>query len=182
MAFRPHSRRNKSSSFSDTISDDSSVTTATPDSTPLRYLGIPFSWEQVPGIAKKNNHKKTDSSQDLLPLPPSGNIVHPSLTTKKYDISTSFQNDPFFAAFVECSKDKEFEMRHVFRKSSEYSSNQKSGFVVSMYSSCKRTCAVSESIVYRRRSDTDYFLATDGDQTVAKRSVAKRSVAKSKSY
>ncbi|XP_071696240.1 uncharacterized protein [Rutidosis leptorrhynchoides] len=150
---RPHSRRSKSSSFSDTISDDSSVTTATPDSTPLRYLGIPFSWEQVPGIAKKNNHKKTDSSQNLLPLPPSGNIIHSSPTKNNYNTNRSFRKDPFFAALVECSKDKDFE-NGGFKKSS---SNERTGFVVSLYSSCKRTCVVSDSIVYRRRSGTDFF-------------------------
>ncbi|XP_071704240.1 uncharacterized protein [Rutidosis leptorrhynchoides] len=115
MDILSHSRRNKSSSFS-AISDKSSVTTATPATTPLRYLGIPFSWEHVPGIAKKNNYKKTESSQSLLPLPP---------LMKKYNTNRSFQNDPFFAAFVECSKDKEFHVGD-FRKNS---SNERTGFV-----------------------------------------------------
>jgi hypothetical protein len=139
-----HSRRSKSFSFSDT-SDDSSIETAITSpspSTPLRYLGIPFSWEQVPGIAKKNNYKKSESSQNLL-LPPPGNALSSLPTMKKYSSSSSFKKDPFFAAFVECSKDKKL----------ENSTGEKSGFVVGMYTSCKRSCSVSESIVYRRRSD-----------------------------
>ncbi|KAI3686859.1 hypothetical protein L1987_80548 [Smallanthus sonchifolius] len=142
-----HSRRSKSFSFSDTISDDPSAT----------LLGIPFSWEQFPGIPKNNTHKNDHkSSQNLLPLPPSTNSVHHSPTMKKYSTSRSFRNDPFLAAFVECSKDKEFESKH------------RSRFAVSMYSSCKRTCAVSESIVYRPRSSAGYILATDEDLSVAK--------------
>nr|GEU42412.1 hypothetical protein [Tanacetum cinerariifolium] len=142
-----HSRRSKSFSFSD-ISDDSSIETTITSpspSTPLRYLGIPFSWEQVPGIAKKNNYKKSESSQNLL-LPPPGNAINPSPMTKKYSSTRSFKKDPFFAAFVECSKDKNLE-------NSKFSTGERSGFVVSMYTSCKRSCSVSESIVYRRRPD-----------------------------
>ncbi|KAL4566207.1 hypothetical protein LXL04_030319 [Taraxacum kok-saghyz] len=144
-----HPRRIKSLSFSDSMSDDSSVTTPVP-STPLRYLGIPFSWEQFPGIPKKYIYKKSNSSQNLLPLPPSSHAAHHSPTMKKSSSSQCLNKDPFFAAFVECSKDKEFEVEGL-RKSSN-----RSGFVVSMYSSCKRTCAVSESIVYRRRSSTGF--------------------------
>ncbi|KAK1407654.1 hypothetical protein QVD17_39275 [Tagetes erecta] len=149
-----HSRR-RSKSF--TLSDDHSATF----STPLHYLSIPFSWEQFPGIPKKNTHKKTDSSQSLLPLPPSTNPGHQTRVVKKYSNNRSFRKDPFFAAFVECSKDNEFESKN--------STSDRSGFVVSMYSSCKRTCAVSESIVYRPRSSRGYVLATDHeDVNIAK--------------
>ncbi|KAL8216209.1 hypothetical protein R6Q57_023046 [Mikania cordata] len=149
------SRRSKSFSFSDTISNDTS--------TPLQYLGIPFSWEQFPGIPK-NTHTNDDSSQSLLPLPPSGNSGHHSPAMKKYRSSRSFRNDPFLAAFVECSKDKEYEIDG----RSKCPASDRSGFVVSMYSSCKRSCAVSESIVYRPRSATGYILATNEGLTVAK--------------
>ncbi|KAL7597283.1 uncharacterized protein LOC111908794 [Lactuca sativa] len=150
-----HSRRSKSFTFSDSISDDSSVTTPIP-STPIRYLGIPFSWEQFPGIPKKNTYKKSNLTQHLLPLPPSSHAPHQSPTMKKSSSSQNFRKDPFFAAFIECSKDKEFEVNGL-RKSSKLPSVDRSGFVVSMYSSCKRTCAVSESIVFRRRSSTCYL-------------------------
>ncbi|KAI3504877.1 hypothetical protein L1887_26641 [Cichorium endivia] len=150
-----HSRRSKSFSYSDSISDDSSITTPIP-STPLRYLGIPFSWEQFPGIPKKSTYKKSNSSQNLLPLPPSSNSNHQSPTPKKSSSSQSSKKDPFLAAFIECSKDKEFEVDGL-SKSSKFPSADRSGFVVSMYSSCKRSCGVSESIVYRRRSSTNYL-------------------------
>ncbi|KAM0019337.1 hypothetical protein Hdeb2414_s0011g00375661 [Helianthus debilis subsp. tardiflorus] len=159
MDFRRHSRRSKSFPSSTTISDDPSATL----STPLHYLSIPFSWEKFPGIPKNNNHNNDDSSQNLLPLPPSSH----SPTMKKYSGSRSFRNDPFLAAFVECSKDKEFEMESGGERSKRPTSDR-SGFVVSMYSSCKRSCAVSESIVYRPRSSTGYILATDQDLSVAK--------------
>lgn len=148
-----HSRRSESFTVS---SDDHSTTF----STPLHYLSIPFSWEQFPGIPKKNTHKKTDSSQSLLPLPPSSNLVHQTRAMKKYSNNRSFRKDPFFAAFVECSKDNDqFE-------SKSSSSDRSGGFVVSMYSSCKRMCAVSESIVYRPRSSRGYVLATGREDHV----------------
>ncbi|XP_039022469.1 uncharacterized protein LOC120154915 [Hibiscus syriacus] len=38
--------------------------------TPLRFSGVPFSWEHSPGVPKKlQNHKKKESTK-LLPLPP----------------------------------------------------------------------------------------------------------------
>nr|XP_043608265.1 uncharacterized protein LOC122580059 [Erigeron canadensis] len=161
---RRHTRRmSRSFSFSDTSFNDNSSSSKTLDhtpipSTPLRYLGIPFSWEQVPGIPKKNTSKNNESSYPLLPLPPSGNAIHPLPTMKKFNNSRSFGKDPFLAAFLECSKDKKFDINVAFNKDEKFSAGQRNGFVVSMYSSCKRTCSVSESIVYRRRSsDQDYF-------------------------
>ncbi|KAI3672967.1 hypothetical protein L6452_39072 [Arctium lappa] len=157
---RRHSRRRKSVSYTDSLisDDDSSVTAAASiPSTPLRYLGIPFSWEQFPGIPKKNTYKKDESSQNLLPPPPSSITTHQSqsptmmMMKKKNKSSQNFRKDPFFAALVECSKDNNKELE-------EMSKGSAAGFVVSMlYSSCKRTCAVSESIVYRRRSPADYL-------------------------
>ncbi|KAK9080176.1 hypothetical protein SSX86_001851 [Deinandra increscens subsp. villosa] len=147
------SRRSNSFSFSDTISDDSSAT----------LFAIPFSWEQFPGIPKNNTHKNNhESSQNLLPLPPSTTSVNQSPTTKKYSSSRSFRNDPFLAAFVECAKDKEFE------SSKRPTTSDRSGFGVGMYLSCKRTSAVSESIVFRRRVTAGYVLATGDHGIVAK--------------
>ncbi|OIV91399.1 hypothetical protein TanjilG_02017 [Lupinus angustifolius] len=69
--------------------------------TPLRFSGVPFSWEHLPGIPKKQNSKnKKDSSLKILPLPPP---THSS--KKKNSVQTSVKKDPFFAAMVECSKD-----------------------------------------------------------------------------
>ncbi|KVH98759.1 uncharacterized protein LOC112511746 [Cynara cardunculus var. scolymus] len=120
-----------------------------PPATPLRYFsGIPFSWEQFPGIPKKNN-THTDSSHSLLPLPPSGNSSRKSFgkSIKKYSTSDSFHKDPFFAAFVECSKDDDHELVKVTKSRS----GDRSG-LASVYTSCKRTCEVAESIVYLPRS------------------------------
>ncbi|KAL4559225.1 hypothetical protein LXL04_031360 [Taraxacum kok-saghyz] len=159
------SRRNRSSSrrspsLSSTSSsslgsmsiflDDSPSTPATP----LRYFGIPFSWEQFPGIPKKNSTNYNDSSQCLLPLPPSGNSFRKSFgkdtspAFKKYSTSESFHKDPFFAAFVECSKDEELVKGSKVRSTSG---------LASIYTSCKRTCEVAESIVYLPRSRAGYF-------------------------
>lgn len=124
--------------------DDSSA-----PATPLRYFGIPFSWEQIPGIAKKNI-SKNDSQKNLLPLPPSGSSFRKSFgkdspsMIKKYSTSESFRKDPFFAAFVECSKDE--------KQLVKGSKNR----VPSVYNSCKRTCQVAESIVYLPRSRAFY--------------------------
>ncbi|KAL7618738.1 uncharacterized protein LOC111898176 [Lactuca sativa] len=153
---RPSYRRSPSLSSTSSSSlgsmsfflDDSSV-----PATPLRYFGIPFSWEQFPGIPKKNNTKK-DSSQSLLPLPPSGNSFRKSFgkdtgpMLKKYSTSESFHKDPFFAAFVECSKDEELVKGSKIRSTSG---------LANVYSSCKRTCEVAESIVYLPRSRAGYF-------------------------
>ncbi|KAI3736721.1 hypothetical protein L2E82_26705 [Cichorium intybus] len=153
---RPSSRRSPSLSSTSSSSlgsmsfflDDSPA-----PATPLRYFGIPFSWEQFPGIPKKNNSNK-DSSQTLLPLPPSGNSFRKSFgkdtapMLKKFNTSESFHKDPFFAALVECSKDDELVKGSKIRSSSG---------LASVYTSCKRTCEVAESIVYLPRSRAGYF-------------------------
>lgn len=131
---------------------------------PLRFSGVPFSWEHLPGIPKKqNSNKKKESSMKLLPLPPpttttthtqsSKKLSHEDTRVwKKNSIQSGFQKDPFFAAMVECSKDDhhEEETRSSFwngTKVSTRSISDRFGFI-SLYSSCKRTCAVSESLVY----------------------------------
>ncbi|KAK8552625.1 hypothetical protein V6N13_121012 [Hibiscus sabdariffa] len=122
--------------------------------TPFRFLGVPFSWEHLPGIPKKlHNHNIKDYSMKLLPLPPPTTSRNSSLTRKKASAgaSESFRRmDPFFAALVECSKEDgdEATERNVWTGAKvTRSMSDRLGFI-SLYSSCKRSCAVSESIVY----------------------------------
>ena len=145
-----------SSSFrSSNFADDSPLSPATP----LRYSGVPFSWEQLPGIPKKQLSKK-ESSSKLLPLPPTSTTTPTSkkcnlenvVTGKKNCKQSSFQRDPFFAALVECSKDDQESNNSIWNGAKvSRSLSDRFGFV-SLYSSCKRTCAISESIIYLPRS------------------------------
>ncbi|CAL0320521.1 unnamed protein product [Lupinus luteus] len=121
-----------------------------------RFSGVPFSWEHLPGIPKKqNSKKKKDSSLEVLPLPPprhsSKKLSHEETRVwKKNSIQTSVQRDPFFAAMVECSKDGNHEKASSSLRSGakvSRSISDRFGFI-SLYSSCKKTCAVSESLVY----------------------------------
>lgn len=178
--FRPSSRRNNSSlSSSPSLSSNSSSAGSytfpdenspfSPATSPLRrFSGIPFSWEQIPGIPKNQIPKKKDlSSLDLLPLPPAGGFSLNScrrsnreemiISPKKYKTTESFRKDPFFAALVECSKDDDHQgdLNGNYWKGSKVSPktslSDRFGFI-KLYVSCKRTCAVSESIVYLPRS------------------------------
>ncbi|XVE60776.1 hypothetical protein DITRI_Ditri05aG0154500 [Diplodiscus trichospermus] len=169
----PSSRRTPSFSSSSSLSSSSSSLGCSyfPDdpplspATPLRFSGVPFSWEHLPGIPKKlQNHKKKESIK-LLPLPPPAtpptskkyNLEHVLSRKKASGAAESFQKDPFFAAMVECSKDDDDEDND--QDSSNFWSGAKVtrsisdrfGFI-SLYTSCKRTCAVSESVVYLPRS------------------------------
>ncbi|CDP19909.1 unnamed protein product [Coffea canephora] len=184
LLFLPSSRRTNSSlssspSFSSNSSSAGSLTFPddnspfSPPRTPqARFSGVPFSWEQIPGIPKNEISKKEGlSALGLLPLPPAGSFSTNSfrkhnredmiISPKKfYNPSESFRMDPFFAALVECSKDDHH--RHHdgnvignlwkgSKVSSKTSLSDRFGFI-NMYASCKRTCAVSESIVYLPRS------------------------------
>lgn len=164
-------RRTPSFSSSSSLSSSSSSVLGSsyyPDSplspaTPLRFSGVPFSWEHLPGIPKKlQNHKKKESIK-LLPLPPPAT---PPATSKKYNLKApggaaqSFPKDPFFAALVECSKDADAGDDHDHQESASgfwtgakvtRSISDRFGFI-NLYTSCKKTCAVSESIVYLPRS------------------------------
>ncbi|KAF5735413.1 hypothetical protein HS088_TW15G00915 [Tripterygium wilfordii] len=158
------------SSFSSSFSSSSSSYYFPDDqspinpSTPLRFSGVPFSWEQLPGIPKKaqNHHhmiKDVSSMPIVLPLPP-------PTTSKRFDSeefgiskkvgnSPSDWRDPFFAALVKCSK----EDHHRHHQSSTDNSWIDDGPKVSrsvsdrfgfgnLYTSCKRSCNVTESIIY----------------------------------
>ncbi|KAI4352873.1 hypothetical protein L6164_007082 [Bauhinia variegata] len=127
---------------------------------PFRFSGVPFSWEHLPGIPKKQNSKKIQESplRVNLQLPPpsttrnsSKKLNHEeSRIRKKNSLESSFQRDPFFAALVECSKDdQEEETSSNFWNGANKVSRSISdrfGFI-SLNCSCKRTCAVSESII-----------------------------------
>ncbi|CAB4319923.1 unnamed protein product [Prunus armeniaca] len=192
----PSFSSSSSSSFSSCSSSFLSSSSCNPDhhdsspfslATPLRFSGVPFSWEHFPGIPKKLNSSKKElySSLKRLPLPP------PTTTTtstqkpsKKFILdnigvnvrhknpkghSSDFAKDPFFAALVECSKDahddddeeeEEEESNASFSSGAKVSrsSSERFGFV-NLYTSCKRTCAVSESIIHLPRpSRTSYDL------------------------
>ncbi|KAJ0085390.1 hypothetical protein Patl1_07812 [Pistacia atlantica] len=113
----PSSRRTPSFSSSSSSSsfesssyfpDDSPLSPATP----LRFSGVPFSWEHLPGIPKKIDNNKKESFLKQLPLPPplTPQKLHfdPDIGVKKKFNSNgdhSFRKDPFVAALVECSKD-----------------------------------------------------------------------------
>ncbi|KAL2324711.1 hypothetical protein Fmac_023769 [Flemingia macrophylla] len=134
---------------------------------PLRFSGVPFSWEHLPGIPKKQNSKKSnklkESSLKLLPLPPP-TTTHSSKKLSQEETrvrkKNSIQRDPFFAALVECSKDDHEETSGNLWNGAKVprSISDRFGFI-SLYASCKRTCAVSESLVYlpsSRRSTCEH--------------------------
>ncbi|KAL6583124.1 hypothetical protein OROMI_005202 [Orobanche minor] len=170
--FRPMERRTPSfSSASPSGSWDSSFRS----SSPLKFKGIPFSWEQIPGIAKHQGLKKKDSTGYLLPLPPAGTTTS-SAIKKQEEISPKKGNkgfqreDPFYAALVECSKDggesdgdgnddHSSNFGGINKGSSKINRTLSDRFgLINMYTSCKRTCAVSESIVNLSRKGSHNYL------------------------
>ncbi|KAJ0241077.1 hypothetical protein HA466_0215390 [Hirschfeldia incana] len=152
--------------------------------THLRLLGVPFSWEQLPGKPKdyshRLNHRLNKDSSVILPLPPHRSTHFPVTGKNKKSSSLSKKNsfpvtekDPFAAALLECSKDDDDDEEdgedERFRGNSGGSSKaiSKSSIgdrfgLVSLYGSCRRTCTVSESIVYlprtRKASSYDHLL------------------------
>lgn len=166
--FRPISRRTPSfSSSSSSLSSPSSHSSFrdpcdyspvfSPPRTPLRFSGIPFSWEQTPGIPKNEIKNKKELSNILLPHPPAGNSSSSSFgkhckeecgSLKKLN-NKIFQQDPFFAALMECSRDDQEGFGKILKTSRIYK-----GLVdrLAMHSSCKRVSAVSQSIVFLPRS------------------------------
>lgn len=165
------SRRSLSSSSS--FSSSSSSSLVFPDDSPLNsseaplgLIGVPFSWEQLPGKPKdychRLNHRRNNESSVLLPLPPHRSTTFPVTgknhksnypTKKSSSPVTVTEKDPFAAALLECSKDEDEDEEDVdgrFRGSSKAlvrnSISDRFG-LVSLYGSCRRTCAVSESIV-----------------------------------
>ncbi|CAH8334754.1 unnamed protein product [Eruca vesicaria subsp. sativa] len=144
--------------------------------TTLRLHGVPFSWEHLPGKPKdyshRLNHRRNNESSVILPLPPhrsttfpvSSKNNKPNNPTKKNSFPVT-EKDPFAAALLECSKDDDEEDKEEldrrYRGSSKVlvknSISDRFG-LVSLYGSCRRTCAVTESIVYlpRQRKAASY--------------------------
>ncbi|KAG5224666.1 trinucleotide repeat-containing protein [Salix suchowensis] len=140
------------------ILDDSPLSPGTP----LRFSGVPFSWEHSPGIPKNQSYKKKDCSSKDLPLPPpaastsiSKRFNSEEIGARKKNNNDSFRRDPFFAAFVECSKDEDDRdsSNNSFWAGPKVSRSISDRFgFINLYSSCKKSSAVSESIVYLPRS------------------------------
>ncbi|XP_058088379.1 early nodulin-20 [Magnolia sinica] len=153
---RSSSRRTKSFSFS---SSSSSSSPSNPDSPltptiPLPFSnGIPFSWEQQPGIPKQPNSLSSNpnrpSSLDLLPLPPASISTTPK---KKSQEIISAGPDPFITALLECSKDHQRDpvAHHWKGERVSRSLSDRFGFI-DLYVSCKRTCTVTDSHVFLPR-------------------------------
>ncbi|XP_075483824.1 uncharacterized protein LOC142523983 [Primulina tabacum] len=129
--------------------------------TTLRLInGVPFSWEQIPGMPKRQaSIKKEPSGRRLLPLPPAGNSNSRKLevSPNKYQTSNrTLKRDPFFAALVACSKDEhdhETYFGSIWKGRSKISRSLSDGFgFMNIHSSCKSSCAISESIVYLPKS------------------------------
>ncbi|KAL1225833.1 hypothetical protein V5N11_021050 [Cardamine amara subsp. amara] len=135
------SRRSLSSSSFNSLlfSDDSPAT-------PIHPLGVPFAWEKLPGEPKEfPHHRKTESANNLLPLPPHRNNY--SLNTRRKKNTSPTAIDPFTAALVECSKGTTADGKHTGGESKKVLRKSNIG-LVNFYASCRRACAVSESIVY----------------------------------
>ncbi|CAN8235369.1 unnamed protein product [Cochlearia groenlandica] len=188
------SRRTLSSSSSSSFSSCSSSSLVfsgdsplNSPATPLRLLGVPFSWEKLPGKPKEDsnrlNHRINKESLNLLPLPPHRNTNFPVTgKNKKVNNSSKKSNfpvivkDPFAAALFECSKnegDNEEEEedggdRRLRGNSGGLSKALMKSSVgdrfglVNLYGSCRRSCSVSESIVYiprpRKADSYDHLL------------------------
>ncbi|XP_058189908.1 uncharacterized protein LOC131307429 [Rhododendron vialii] len=142
MPIRPSSRRARSLSGDDTP--------LFAPSTPLRFSGIPFSWESLPGIPKKQVPKKKDYFPSL-PLPP---VRTPKNSPMKSNLlQRNSEKDPFFKAMVECSKDDVrdsdlYPLSNILKGSRVTRTlSGRFGFI-SEKASCKRSCAVSESIIF----------------------------------
>ncbi|XP_030528582.1 putative protein TPRXL [Rhodamnia argentea] len=184
------SSRRRSPSFSSSSSSTSSLSSSSslrssqfPDefsfgpATPLRFSGVPFSWEKIPGIPKKQSSRRsrdcpTSLSSNLLPLPPSATppsskrYANEEVGRKKKvygatEVAEWYQWDPFVAALVECSKDHDQAQDATTNKGID---NLWNGTKVSrrigdrlgligLYTSCKRACPISESIIYLPRSN-----------------------------
>ncbi|KAL7118161.1 hypothetical protein ACP275_03G118100 [Erythranthe tilingii] len=174
--FRPAAPGRRTPSFSSSNSSSLSFTEEfyqfSPISTnnPLKFKGVPFSWEQIPGIPKhrqvggggshmiKNGEYST--TEHLLPLPPNSSgkklgLHHQEEISPKKSNRFQRDDDPFYAALVECSKDDDSSIS----KNITRSLSDRFGFI-NMYTSCKRSCNVSESIVYlpSRQPSPHYLL------------------------
>ncbi|CAN1175683.1 hypothetical protein LINPERHAP2_LOCUS32080 [Linum perenne] len=163
----PKSRGGASPSFSSS-SSSSAASSFRDDDIITPSGGVPFSWEKQPGIPKKPLSSLKignggGSPVKILPLPPPitprSSDVEEARRARRSNVGLSSSSrfvprDPFFAAFVECSKggggggggDGEGYDREFFGGQKVTRSISDRFGLVGM--SCKRTCAVSESLVY----------------------------------
>ena len=167
---RSYSRRNKTtlssssshsslSSFSSSSSSPSSWNCDSPINpiTPLQSFGVPFSWENSPGVRNKSHVPRNRNYEDpylqLLPLPPAARSA-PTTELKKLGYNY-VGRDPFTAALVKCSKKDLHKKSHVddYWKIAKPSRavNDLVG-IVDRYTSCKTTCSVVDSTVFIPRS------------------------------
>ncbi|KAF8376963.1 hypothetical protein HHK36_030334 [Tetracentron sinense] len=127
--------------------------------TALQFSGIPFSWEQQPGVPKKHtlshssSQKKKDPSLVLLPLPPAATPIaskgfnyEEMFPIRKKNSNERSKRDPFIGALVKCSKDDYWKTTKVSRLLSDRFA------FIDLNVSCKRSCAVSESTIFIPRS------------------------------
>ncbi|KAL5714513.1 hypothetical protein ACHQM5_016462 [Ranunculus cassubicifolius] len=151
-----------SSSFRSAIQDISQLS-----SSPSFHISrVPFSWEQHPGIPKKHSHHhhSSKSIDTVLPLPPSAGTP----VSRKFNLESllsfgrksgsphgNLDRDPFAVALVECSKDTEndHQQEEGFEKYWKVSRvvSDRFGFI-DRYTSCKKSCAVAESVILLPRS------------------------------
>lgn len=113
---------------------------------------VPFSWEQHPGIPKKYSKHLSDSdnscSAAMLPLPPSAGAGGGHSTGKKNNMHGSSERDPFAVALVECSKKVNAHHQNEVEKYWKVSRVVSDRFsFMDRYASCKKSCAVAESVV-----------------------------------
>ncbi|KAE8702705.1 Protease-associated RING/U-box zinc finger family protein [Hibiscus syriacus] len=167
----PSSRRTPSFSSSSSSSSSSATLSSSyfQDDSPLspvvpvRFSGVPFSWERLPGIPKKLQNHKNKESIKLLPLPPPAtpptsrkSILRKLLSRKKTSTASTvapvgaeiFRKDPFFTALVECSKDDDDDENKSWRAAGAKvtrSISDRFGFGNLCF---KKSYSVSESILY----------------------------------
>lgn len=166
------SSSSSSSSYNPSSDLDSPLSPATTHGT--TFSGVPFSWEHFPGIPKKVSKKnpQESSSIKLLPLPPTNKrdrfslddmikikkttSMTPSISNPNKQQQQTYDSesdvDPFLAALIECSKEDDNENVGGSAKVSR-SLSDRFGFI-NLYASCKRTCAVAESIRHLPKSTT----------------------------
>ncbi|CAA7027226.1 unnamed protein product [Microthlaspi erraticum] len=98
---------------------------------------------------------KRKSANNLLPLPPHRSNFLPAVgkhyspkNTRKKNTSSTAMKDPFTAALVECSKGGAsiLDGEHIGGESNKALRKNRI-WLVNLYASCRRACAVSESIV-----------------------------------
>lgn len=148
-----------SPSFSTGSSTPSSCEYGSPLSpnSPLKFRGVPFKWEEQPGIPKRSpplpkNQLIKQSPWDPLPLPPTGPPPRSmsSFMWKKSKLHghAKLGRDPFMAALVACSRPDEHNRKGSSRVTRAFSGR---------LGSCKSvSCVVESTVLIPRSSRTKY--------------------------